>query len=83
MLGRPFKCTGIGIYVTAAGSAGSKIRIGLYDNTEATGLPRYKLIDSGEIAADTVGAKQITIDPIDLWDDVYWTCLLVNDTDTS
>lgn len=61
----------IGIEVTAAGEAGSVIRLGVYSD-DGTGKPGALLLDAGTVPGDgATGFKELTIDQI-LGADLYW-----------
>lgn len=45
----------IGIYISTASAAGSKIRLGIY--ADSAGTPGARLYDSGDIASDSTGNK--------------------------
>jgi hypothetical protein len=62
------------INVTSAASAGGVARVGIYNNTsEDNPYPSSRIVDSGEIATDSTGVKDITITPVTLvGGNLYW-----------
>lgn len=50
----------IGMYIDTAGAAGKVARLGIYDS-DANGQPSTLVVDAGEFAVDTTGAKEQTI----------------------
>lgn len=66
--------TKIGAEVTVAGNAGSKVRLGIY-NDDDTGIPGTLLIDAGVIAGDSATVQEITISQA-LTPGLYWFALV-------
>lgn len=60
----------IGAEVTAAGDAGSTIRLGIYAD-DGTGRPGNRVIDAGTIAADSATVQEIVI-ALALAAGIYW-----------
>ncbi len=46
---------------TASSTAGHVARLGVYNANAATGLPTTVLVDSGTVAVDTTGAKDVAV----------------------
>ncbi len=47
--------------VSTAGTAGHVARMGIYNTDPATGLPTTVLVDSGTVAVDTTGVKEVVV----------------------
>ncbi len=47
--------------VTTAGTGGHVARMGIYNTDPATGLPTTVLVDSGTVAVDTLGVKEVVV----------------------
>ena len=60
----------LGGEVTLTGDAGSKIRLGIY-NDDGTGRPGALVLDAGQIAGDSVAVQQLTINQA-LASGLYW-----------
>jgi len=67
----------IGLYVAGAGAAGARMRLGIYKDTGQV-YPGELVVDAGEVAADTVGNKELTIDAT-LEPGLYWLAHNAND----
>ena len=69
-----FLVTSLGFYVTTGGSAGSKARVGIYDNNgDANAYPRRLIYDGGEKATTTTGYKSTSSISIELEPGMlYW-----------
>lgn len=67
--------------VNSAGGAGTKFRFGLYNNDPATIKPSTLVIDSGEFAADSPGAKTVSSLSITLTKGLYW-CAYISSAST-
>lgn len=63
----------IGIYVSTAAAAGSKIRLGVY--ADNAGIPGARLYDSGDIASDSAGAKMVACTQTFTAGVQYWLAL--------
>jgi hypothetical protein len=69
--------TKIGVNVTtAATTAGSTIKLGIYSNTNSgsSDLPNTLFLDAGTVASDTIGYKEITISQ-SVTAGIYWLAL--------
>lgn len=67
---RPLEIDRIGAEITAAGEAGSKMRLGIYaDNGNA--YPGALLLDAGQIAADSATVQELTC-ALTLSSGLYW-----------
>lgn len=62
--------TGLGIDVATAGESGAKIRLGVY--SDSSGQPGTLVVDGGQVAADTTGAKTTTGLTIALTPGLVW-----------
>lgn len=69
------------IYVTVAGSAGKKARLGIYAD-DGTILPGALIEDWGEVAIDSTGLKVIDITDRQLDKGLYWVVMHTEDTFT-
>jgi len=70
--GRNITINQLAVNVEVAGSAGSVVRLGIYDNITATDLPDGIILDAGIVATDTPGLKTITIAKSLSGGDRYW-----------
>lgn len=79
---RDFSIDRIAIQVTTAGAAGTKARLGIYEN--GTNLhPGDLLVDLGTVDVDSTGVKVITISPTQaLTKGVYWLAVISDGTPT-
>jgi len=66
----------IGIHVMGAGATGARIRLGIYDDEDF--YPKNLILDAGEVVAETVGLKELTINLV-LEVGRYWVVGLSND----
>lgn len=70
----------IGVNVATAGAAGAKARLGIYaDNGQV--YPGALVLDAGEVALDSTGAKSITIN-VTLQPGLYWLARIQNSVGT-
>ncbi len=69
------------IYVTAAGGAGKKARLGIYAD-DGTVLPGAFIEDWGEVAIDSTGLKAIDITDRQLDKGLYWVVMHTEDSFT-
>lgn len=51
----------IGVWITAGGTAGSVVRLGLYDTDTSTGDPGSLLVDGGTVDTTGTGFKEVTV----------------------
>jgi hypothetical protein len=58
---RPTAVDQIRAQVTTAGAAGAVVRLGIYRQNPATGLPGTLLLDAGTVDATTTGVKTISV----------------------
>ncbi len=68
----------ISFEVTAAGDAGAKVRIGIYDCLD-NGLPGALLYDLGETAVDAAGVKHVALPDTFAVDRPVWFAFVSND----
>ena len=68
--------TRMGCNITAAGTAGSKGRLGIY--SDLNGYPSTLILDSGEFTCDTIAAKTLTGLSATLPAGVAWLCIVHN-----
>lgn len=73
---RKLKVDEIAIFITQAGAAGGKGRLGIY-NSDGHAYPGALRLDAGEIPIDGVGCQKITIDEV-LAPGTYFLALTVN-----
>ena len=71
----------IGAEITTVGEAGSKLRLGIYDDS-GTGLPANLLLDAGQINGDSATVQELTCD-ITLSPGIYWLVGAVQAAPTS
>lgn len=67
----------IGVEITGAGSAGSVVRLGIYDDNNV--IPNNLVLDAGTIAGDSATVQSITINQT-LNPGLYWLTLIHNST---
>lgn len=72
----------IGTYVDTAAAAGKVARLGIYDS-DANGLPLSLVLDAGEFAVDSLGAKDITISQELEGGRLYWTAFHTDGSPTT
>ena len=66
--------------ITTAGSAGAKVRIGIYTNTSGTMLyPENLLLDAGEFAGDSMGVVTVPVSTTLPANSVVWCAVWAND----
>lgn len=70
----------IGIYLQAAGAAGTKARLGIYADRPDKSGPAALLVDSGEIATDTTGYVSAVISQLIQAGTPYWSASIFNGT---
>lgn len=68
--------TRLGCNVTAAGTAGSRGRLGIY--SDVNGAPSALILDSGEFTCDSIAAKTLTGLSATLPAGVAWLCIVHN-----
>ncbi len=51
----------VGCQVTTAGTAGHVARMGIFNGDPITGLPATVLVDSGPVAVDSTGVKEVAV----------------------
>jgi hypothetical protein len=67
----------LGFEVTTGGSAGSKLRVGIYKSTSPTNIyPDALVVDGGEYDTTTTGVKATTVSVALEPDVVYWACFI-------
>lgn len=71
----------IGAEVTAAGEAGSLVRIGIYAD-DGTGYPGALILDAGTIAGDSATVQEITV-AFTLLPGLYWVGAIVQNVVTT
>jgi len=74
---RKIRVDRIGIYVAGAGALGARVRLGIYRGKDF--YPTSLIVDAGEVNAETVGDKELTIDEtLDVGE--YWLVFITNDS---
>lgn len=75
VVNRTMSLSKIGTEVTAAGEAGSLVRLGIYAD-DGTGYPGALVLDAGTIAGDSVAVQEVTISQV-LAPGLYWVGAVV------
>lgn len=72
----------LAIYINVAGQAGAKVRLGIYRDNGTGAYPGTLVVDTGQLAADAVGAVVATIS-VPVTAGVYWLAAVAQSAATT
>lgn len=78
LIERDITITQMGINVASIAATGNTCRIGIYSNDSSTNKPLNRLVDSGTLALDSVGAKPVVGLSVSLTKGLYWFAYVSN-----